>query len=85
MPLSIKNAETEELARELSSLTGQSITDAIRTALLEKRERVVSGRRRRSLADDLNEIALQCASRPRVSTLTEDEILGYDEFGIPSR
>ena len=39
----------------------------------------------RSRADELNAIALRCASRPVVSDLTDDEILGYDEFGVPTR
>ena len=85
MPISIKNIETEDLAREVAGLTGQSLTDTIRVALLEKRERVRQARRGRSLADELNEIALRCASRPTLSNLSEDEILGYDEFGVPSR
>ena len=85
MPISIKNIETEDLAREVSGLTGQSLTDTIRTALLEKRDRVRQARRGRSLADELNTIALRCAKRPTLSDLSEDEILGYDEFGIPSR
>lgn len=85
MPINIKNPETEDLAREVASLTGQSLTDTIRLALLEKRARVRQARRGRSLADELNEIALRCASRPTLSDLSEDEILGYDEFGIPSR
>lgn len=85
MPISIKNAETEDLAREVAGLTGQSLTDAIRIALLEKRERVREARRGRSLTDDLNAIALRCAQRPTISSLSEDDILGYDEFGIPSR
>ena len=38
-----------------------------------------------SLRDELNEIALRAAARPLVSDLTEDEILGYDEFGVPTR
>jgi antitoxin VapB len=85
VPINIKNPETEDLAREVASLTGQSLTDTIRLALLEKRARVRQARRGRSLADELNEIALRCASRPTLSDLSEDEILGYDEFGIPSR
>jgi hypothetical protein len=37
------------------------------------------------LADDLNAIALRCAKRPVVSHLSDDEILGYDESGVPTR
>ncbi len=85
MALSIKNTETETLARQVSKLTGESITDAIRVALEERRDRLRRARQGHTLADELNEIALRCARRPVVSKLTADEILGYDESGIPSR
>ena len=85
MPLSIKNDETEALARKLASLTGESLTQTIRNALEERYDRVSRNRSKRPLADVLNEIALRCARRPRISDLTEDEILGYDEFGAPTR
>jgi antitoxin VapB len=40
MALNIKNAEVESLAEELARLTNTSKTEAIRQALLERRERV---------------------------------------------
>jgi len=43
------------------------------------------GKSGRTLADELNEIALRCARRPAISHLSADEILGYDDSGIPSR
>jgi len=33
----------------------------------------------------LESIALRCAERPLVSPLSDDEILGYDESGAPTR
>src|SRR5215475_332861 len=44
MPLNIKNAEVERLATEVSRLTGESKTEAIRRALEERRRRL-KGRR----------------------------------------
>ena len=85
MPLSIKNDQTELLARDLAQLTGESLTDTIRTALAEKYERLRRVRSGRSLSDDLNAIALRCARRPVLSDMSGDEILGYDELGIPTR
>ncbi len=84
MPISIKNEETETLARKLCELTGETLTEAIRVAVAERYE-YLRARNGRSLADDLNAIALHCASLPRISNLTDDEILGYDEMGIPTR
>jgi antitoxin VapB len=36
MPLNIKNAEVESLAAEISRLTGETKTEAIRKALIER-------------------------------------------------
>lgn len=85
MPISIKNPATEELARKLASLTGESLTDAIRHAVDEKYQRLCRKRAALPAASELKVIALRCASRPAVSELTADQILGYDESGIPTR
>lgn len=49
MALNIKDKETEELAAELASMTGESKTGAVRQALRERHERLTleSGRRKR--------------------------------------
>jgi antitoxin VapB len=85
MPISIKNTDTEQLARRLSELTGESLTEAIRVALSERYDRLCRARSGRSLADDLNAIALRCAALPEISELSDDEILGYAELGVPGR
>ena len=85
MPISIKNDQTEQLARKLAELTGETLTEAVRAALAERYERLRRVRSGRSLADDLNRLALRCASRPVISPLSDDEILGYDELGAPTR
>jgi antitoxin VapB len=83
MGISIKNARTEQLARELARETGESLTTAICRALEERLERVEG---RRSAQDKLK---LARASLRRVDALpvldarTPDEILGYDEHGLP--
>jgi hypothetical protein len=43
------------------------------------------GADRASATGGLNAIALRCAKRPVVSPLSADEILGYDESGVPTR
>jgi antitoxin VapB len=40
-------------------------------------------RARRRLADELDEIALHCAQLPVLDSKPLDEILGYDENGLP--
>ncbi len=83
MPISIKNDETELLARKLAELTGETLTEAVRAAVVERFERLRHARSGRSPAADLNAIALRCAGRPVISPLSADEILGYDESGAP--
>ena len=85
MPISIKNEQTELLARKLAELTGESLTEAVRAAVAERYDRLRRARSGRSLADELNAIALRCAKRPVISQLSDDEILGYDESGVPTR
>jgi antitoxin VapB len=81
--LSIKDPEADRLARALAAATGESLTEAVTEALRERLDKV---RRRRvgpSLADELNEIALRCAELPDLDTRTPDEIIGYDDHGLP--
>lgn len=40
MSLNIKNDQTHELARELASLTGESLTEAVTVAVRERLERL---------------------------------------------
>jgi antitoxin VapB len=85
MPISIKNEATEQLARKLADLTGESLTETIRESLQERYERLQNKASGRSMRDDIMEIVKRCSNRPRLTTLTDDEILGYDEFGVPTR
>ena len=83
MALSLKDPETDRLAREVAKLTGESLTEAVRTALAERLERERRKRgRTKSLVARLNEIALHCASLPDYDTRTPEEIVGYDDKGM---
>jgi len=87
MPLNIKDAETERLAREVAELTGESKTGAIRTALRERRERLAlqrpGGDRQTAIRSFLEgEVwpELPEGAFGRGPTQAEqDEILGYGE------
>jgi antitoxin VapB len=83
MPLNIKDAETHELARRLATLTGESLTKAVKHAIAEKLAQVEKTRERDSLADELDRIALHCAGLPKRDRRSADEIIGYDENGLP--
>jgi antitoxin VapB len=86
MGLSIKNEEVERLARELARRRNISITEAIRQSLeLEvERERAIR-EGGESMYERILAIARESAASPTSYELTEDEILGYDEHGAPTR
>lgn len=83
MALSLKDKETDRLAREVAALTGETLTDTIRKALSERleRERLRRGQPA-DLAGLLREIGQHCASLPDYDTRSPDEIVGYDETGM---
>jgi antitoxin VapB len=83
MALNIRNSETERLAAELARRTGETKTEAVTRALRERLARLRRERGKRRLADELNEIALHCASLPELDTRTPERILGYDDRGLP--
>lgn len=83
MAMSIKSPEAEELARKLASATGETLTGAIVLALRERLDRIERQSGPALLADQLNEIALRTASLPAQDARTAEEILGYDENGLP--
>jgi antitoxin VapB len=83
MALSIKNPEAERLARELAKRTGETLSDAVVNSLQERLQRVTGRRSPTALADQLDEIAKRCAGLPVLDARSEDEILGYDEKGLP--
>lgn len=85
MALNIRNPETERLATELAKRTGETKTAAVTKALRERLERVATNGR---MADPFLETALaiarHCASLPVLDDRSADEILGYDENGLPT-
>jgi len=83
MALSIKSIETERLAREISAKTGESLTGAIRKALEERLERLRQQRRSLILTSQLEEILRRVDQLPILDSRSPDEILGYDEHGLP--
>lgn len=83
MALSIKSMETERLAREIAAKTGESLTGAIQKALEERLDRLKYQRRSQILASQLEEILHRVDQLPVLDSRTADEILGYDEHGLP--
>lgn len=83
MALSIKSIEVERMAREISSKTGESLTGVIQKALEERLERLKQARRQPLLSSQLEEILQRVDRLPVLDPRSPDEILGYDENGLP--
>jgi antitoxin VapB len=83
MGLSIKNPEADQLARKLSGITGLSLTYAVLEALREQLRRETGKPAVSSLASDLRAISDRCAGLPDLDLRTPEEIMGFDEHGLP--
>lgn len=90
MALNIKDPETERLANEVASMTGESKTRAIRTALEERKERLAfqvhrrekGAELRRFLEDEVWPQLPKSVRGRRLSRKEEDAILGYGKKGV---
>jgi antitoxin VapB len=84
MPLSIKDPEADQLARNLARRTGETITQAVIAAL---RERLAREQRKdesiENLVEEIMAISKHCAALPLLDARSADEIIGYDERGLP--
>ena len=83
MALSIKNDEADHLARELTRLTGETLTMAVTESLRERVERV-----RRTQGPDLDHLLArlqeQLVNTPVLDGRSDEEIIGYDDHGLPA-
>ena len=90
MALNLKNPEVERLAEEVAALTGESKTEAVRRALLERKTRLAltqGGRQRgeaflRYLAEEVWPRAGADQVGRRLTREEEDDILGFGKEGV---
>jgi antitoxin VapB len=83
MALSIRNAKTEKLARELAVESGENITQAITRALEERLQRMRGRSTSIDLAEEIMKIGKRCSEIPDQDQRSPDEILGYGPAGVP--
>ena len=86
MNLVIKSDEAQKLATKLAEASGESIDQVVVEALREKanRELPTADSDRAGIAEALLEIGRRYSQLPLKDTRTPDEILGYDENGLPT-
>ena len=81
--LSIRNSRAEKLVREVAAETGESLTEAIIHALEERLERLKGRRMTTNLAEEIMRTSRRCRALPEIDPRSADEILGYEERGLP--
>lgn len=90
MSLNIKNQSVERLIAEVSRMTGESKTEAVRRALEERRDRLArqsrtldrGARLRRFLEHEVWPTVPPRVLGRRLSRVAEDRILGYGKDGV---
>ena len=90
MPLNIKNDQVERLVNEIASLTGESKTEAVRRALLERKDRLAlrlvrrdaAGAFRRFLEEEFWPQLPASELGRRLSKREREKILGYSSEGV---
>jgi antitoxin VapB len=84
MPPNIKAPNTEQVVREPAAIKGKAVTIAVRRTAEERLQRTQRDKSGRSLADELLAIGARCSALPDPDTRSANDILGYDEHGLPS-
>jgi antitoxin VapB len=84
MGILIKNPETEKKIRKLAAQTGETITSAVDRAVDDRLARLPARKGRIDRAK-LAAVLTEINALPHINEhLTDDEIIGYDEYGVPT-
>ena len=84
MALNIKSTEAHRLAKDLAEATGSSMTAAVTEALRRSLDEESRTSDPDLLLAQVEEIRRFVADLPDRDCRSPDEILGYDESGLPS-
>ena len=88
MQLNIKNDEAHRFAKELAERTGESLTQAVTKALRDRLEREQDRKTdpaaREHRLQRLKDIVARFDTLPVLDDREPDQILGYDEDGLPT-
>ena len=91
MALNIKNPQVEELAAEVAQMAAETKTEAIRRALIERKQRLQARggglQPKRSIVEYLEQhvwpfIPPGVTGKPPMTREEEDEIMGYGPEGV---
>ncbi|WNJ89368.1 type II toxin-antitoxin system VapB family antitoxin [Bosea sp. 685] len=81
----IKDPETDQLIREMAAQTGETITQAVKTATKERLARLPRPARTGRLdRTKIDAFLAEIDALTKVDThLSDEELIGYDEIGVP--
>jgi hypothetical protein len=82
--LNLKDNETYELATQLANMHGTSKSAAVKAALEEKLRRDVRALSREERLARMTALAESYSAKAGPRTMTDEEAIGYDEFGLPT-
>lgn len=83
MALNVKSAEADRLARELAAIAHESLTEAVTIALRERLGRM-RNQQQSEIVARLRRLSTWYAALPVQDSRTPDELIGYDEHGLPT-
>ena len=83
MALNIKNPETHRLAQELAASTGGTLTDAVTEALKERLSSLSRADRFEVLWREVQAIQAFVTDLPDRDDRSPEDLLGFDDFGLP--
>jgi antitoxin VapB len=84
MTLKIKHPEVDKLAQELARTTGEPVSEAIMAALRERLEREQARQKHTGqLVEKLLRIGQECAALPVLDSRLPEDIINYDQYGVP--
>jgi antitoxin VapB len=83
MAFHVSSERVDQNVRRLANLTGQSLTDAIDAAVVEKIRRLEPRKPDPNYVRDLMEMAAKIRAKLNPDGRSADELIGYDEDGLP--
>lgn len=85
MNLNIDDPEAAEMVSTLAALTSETVEEAVITALRERLLRLnEDALESAATLEHVMEVVHHCAALPELDPRTAEEIIGYDENGLPS-
>ncbi|MCH7929987.1 MAG: type II toxin-antitoxin system VapB family antitoxin [Proteobacteria bacterium] len=84
MSINIKNREAEALLAEIKATTGKGTSRIVLELLRREADRIGRQRGVRERRDRIEAITRRYSARLRARPAPPDEIVGYDEDGLPA-